>query len=528
MTGACSTVKVEPLSAESSAREPEALVDHLIALGQSVLDEQGLSWENISRVGVACPGQVDRETGVVVGASNLPSWKNVPLAGLVQERTGKPVTVMNDACAAAAAEIAVRHSPDTIAVLTLGTGVGLGVICSGRIMTGSRGLIEGGHMIVEPGPNARPCACGQRGCLEAYASATAVAAIYSERMKYDAEMKRVATPKASVRNGGDSLPAAPSPPIRTRRAIKVRRASTSAVATRILELERKSSGGEAVFAPGNFPPQVASSDKEEGGDAQTVEHGGPSPLAETSYASSESSAEVNGDVGAITAEEVFARARRGDEVAIGVVEATCDYLALACLNICRTLDPAAILLTGGLARAEGLVGKVREAFAKRGWKILPHVCEINLASTCESSSSGILGAAGAAASDYARKDHCSDSINRGEGRDLLSDEAKDDAGETHPANVSEGYAMAESEGRGNGVATLESAAGLERALQPRGSSALSPEGLDAALEGKRGIAGDIGRVLIGMGIGVCLGVGLCYGVGVNSSARGRRISAEAR
>ena len=156
------------------------------------------------------------------------------------------------------------------------------------------------------------------------------------------------------------------------------------------------------------------------------------------------------------------------------------------------------------------------------------MCEINLASTCESSSSGILGAAGAAASDYARKDHCSDSINRGEGRDLLSDEAKDDAGETHPANVSEGYAMAESEGRGNGVATLESAAGLERALQPRGSSALSPEGLDAALEGKRGIAGDIGRVLIGMGIGVCLGVGLCYGVGVNSSARGRRISAEAR
>ena len=214
--------------------------------------------------------------------------------------------------------------------------------------------------IVEPGPNARPCPCGQRGCLEAYASATAVAAIYSERMKYDAEMKRVATPKASVRNGGDSLPAAPSPPIRTRRAIKVRRASTSAVATRILELERKSSGGEAVFAPGNFPPQVASSDKEEGGDAQTVEHGGPSPLAETSYASSESSAEVNGDVGAITAEEVFARARRGDEVAIRVVEATCDYLALACLNICRTLDPAAILLTGGLARAEGLVGKVRQ------------------------------------------------------------------------------------------------------------------------------------------------------------------------
>lgn len=60
----------------------------------------------------------------------------------------------------------------------------------------------------------------------------------------------------------------------------------------------------------------------------------------------------------ITAADVFAMAKQGDEVAIEVVEDTCDYLGLACVNICRVLDPDAILLTGGLSKAEGLVDKV--------------------------------------------------------------------------------------------------------------------------------------------------------------------------
>ena len=180
-----------------------------------------------------------------------------------------------------------------------------------------------------------------------------------------------------MRNGGSSLPAASSTPIHTRRAIKDWRASTSSFANRILELERRSSGGEAVTSPGmslgNFSPQVASSDKEEGGDAQTVEHGGSSPLAETSYASSKSSVDVNGDVCVITEEEFFARAERGDEVTIGVVEGTCDYLGLACLSICLALDTTAILLTRELSRAAALVVKVRHCTIH-----VPAHCGVNL------------------------------------------------------------------------------------------------------------------------------------------------------
>lgn len=63
----------------------------------------------------------------------------------------------------------------------------------------------------------------------------------------------------------------------------------------------------------------------------------------------------------MTAADVFSMARRGDEVAVRVVEETCDYLGVACVNICRVLDPDAILLTGGLSKAEGLVDKVRRA-----------------------------------------------------------------------------------------------------------------------------------------------------------------------
>ncbi|CAN0379789.1 unnamed protein product, partial [Ascophyllum nodosum] len=239
----------------------------------------------------------------------------------------------------------------------LGTGVGLGVVCSGRIMMGSRGLIEGGHMIVEPGPNARPCPCGQRGCLEAYASAPAVAAIASERMQR-----------------GDTVSASDE------------------------------SSVDAYFG---------------------------------------------GDV--ITAEEVFARANRGDEVAIGVVEETCDYLGLACLNICRVLDPAAILLTGELSRAEGLVEKVREAFLNREWKLLPHECKIDLSSACKPSSSGVVGAACAALSDCVRRDHSASrkSINRGKGRYPLSTEANNGAGEILSEKVNEKDTNREPKGRGN-------------------------------------------------------------------------------
>lgn len=120
--------------------------------------------------------------------------------------------------------------------------------------------------------------------------------------------------------------------------------SDSAVSLRIMELERRVSAGEkgAGSAPGS--PSISKA----------------APGSTRSLAGSlDADGIVGGGRGEVTAADVFAMAKQGDEVAIQVVEETCDYLGLACLNICRMLDPDAILLSGGLSRAEGLVEKVR-------------------------------------------------------------------------------------------------------------------------------------------------------------------------
>ncbi|CAM9810781.1 unnamed protein product [Choristocarpus tenellus] len=83
--------QTEALPSSPSSRKPDALVSMLVALGNSVLAEEGLSWMDVTAVGVACPGQIKREIGVVVGTSTFPGWSNVPLAAHVQEATGRPV-----------------------------------------------------------------------------------------------------------------------------------------------------------------------------------------------------------------------------------------------------------------------------------------------------------------------------------------------------------------------------------------------------------------------------------------------------
>jgi glucokinase len=124
---------------------------------------------------LATPGPLDRREGRIVRTANLPGWKDVPIRDPLRGKTGLPVTLENDANAAAFGEYcsgAGRGDKDLV-MLTLGTGVGAGVILNGRILHGHFGnAAELGHMIVVV--DGLPCPCGQRGCLEQYASATAI------------------------------------------------------------------------------------------------------------------------------------------------------------------------------------------------------------------------------------------------------------------------------------------------------------------------------------------------------------------
>ena len=128
----------------------------------------------ISGVGIGCPGTVDDAAGRVIFAPNL-GWKNFDLRGAVRARTGISPRLGNDANAAALAETLVgcAKGAQSAVIVTLGTGVGGGVVLGGRLLTGYTGAAsEPGHMVIHSG--GEKCACGREGCFEAYASATAL------------------------------------------------------------------------------------------------------------------------------------------------------------------------------------------------------------------------------------------------------------------------------------------------------------------------------------------------------------------
>ncbi len=141
-------------------------------LVESMLAEIGE--EKAECVGIGCPGMIDSANGVVVFAGNL-NLKNFPLGKKVGEMLGMQVKVTNDANAAALGEArygAGKNYEDSILV-TLGTGVGGGVVIGGKLFEGYRSAgAELGHMVIAEG--GEPCTCGRRGCFEAYSSASAL------------------------------------------------------------------------------------------------------------------------------------------------------------------------------------------------------------------------------------------------------------------------------------------------------------------------------------------------------------------
>ena len=152
--------------------------DHVIADMCDAIQQTSEKYKasaNLLGVGIGVPGIMDKQTGMMRESPNLPGWADYPVRAEIERRLGTRVILENDANAAAFGEKwlgAGRHVSD-LAMLTLGTGVGGGIVMDGEIWHGMSGMAgEFGHMTVEPaGPQ---CGCGNRGCLEQYASATAV------------------------------------------------------------------------------------------------------------------------------------------------------------------------------------------------------------------------------------------------------------------------------------------------------------------------------------------------------------------
>lgn len=149
-----------------TAGEPAKTVRLISRQVERVLATAAVDRERVVGVGIAAPGPIDIERGVIVDPPNLGAWHRVPLQRSVSESTGLPVVLDKDVTAAAVAE---RWLSPTIrdlnfAFLYLGTGLGLGLVISGEVVRGGSGNAgEIGHIVVDPaGP---PCSCGQRGCV---------------------------------------------------------------------------------------------------------------------------------------------------------------------------------------------------------------------------------------------------------------------------------------------------------------------------------------------------------------------------
>jgi glucokinase len=249
---------------------PNGLVQQMVSLVDTLIDGEGMERTDLAGVGIGSPGPLSPSQGRIHHAANLPGWKDIPLAAMLCDKLDMPVAVDNDANVAALAEawIGAGRDVDSLALLTLGTGIGGGIIMGGKVFHGHfENAAELGHTIVEP--LGVECTCGQRGCLERYASAAGVARMLTEAIQGGTECSL----SQDVRAGRE-----------------------------------------------------------------------------------------------ITSEDVVAAAKAGDAAALRVWNEACRYLAIACINIQHAINPALVVLGGGMSAAGSfLLDRVREHFDKMKW-----------------------------------------------------------------------------------------------------------------------------------------------------------------
>ncbi|MSV35453.1 MAG: ROK family protein [Bryobacterales bacterium] len=154
----------------------DAVIADMVGSIETLRD--GLPGQTLAGVGVGIPGFILLDAGVVSVAPNLPGFENFAVRDAIEKRLGAMVILENDANAAALGEqwMGAGRDIEDLVLLTLGTGIGGGIIANGRVLHGALGMAgELGHITVSP--NGYPCGCGNNGCVEKYASATAVSAM---------------------------------------------------------------------------------------------------------------------------------------------------------------------------------------------------------------------------------------------------------------------------------------------------------------------------------------------------------------
>ncbi|KAK8810672.1 hypothetical protein WA158_007247 [Blastocystis sp. Blastoise] len=181
------------------SRNSEAVITIILTLIDEVITMSGLSRSSIESIGIGIPGYISHRTGIILQASHFPEWKNIPITDIIYEHTHIKTYADNDSNVLTLYEY-VHGNKDIhkdIFVLNVSSGVGGGYICDNHLMRGFRGgVAEIGHNIYRP--NGYKCLCGQRGCVETYASILALVA------RAKRELEKLKTVRSAYNNQIDT------------------------------------------------------------------------------------------------------------------------------------------------------------------------------------------------------------------------------------------------------------------------------------------------------------------------------------
>lgn len=164
---------------------PEAVIKRLLSLANQTLGQAGLKTSQIAAVVIAAAGVLDTNKGLVTVSVNLPGWSDIPLQDIVRRKLGLKTYLINDANAAALGEycFATSRNIKNLVYIAVGTGIGGGIVTEGQLRMGADGCAgEIGHMVIKS--NGPLCNCGNKGCLEALASGTAMAKEAVRRLRH--------------------------------------------------------------------------------------------------------------------------------------------------------------------------------------------------------------------------------------------------------------------------------------------------------------------------------------------------------